>query len=164
MPRWTASHQFYELVPLGRNQPLGTMRQIRFRAQDVASNKWIYGDLRHHKDDVCIFVQGGTKGEQVKRDTVCQFAGVKDKDGQDIYEGDIVECVSWNEYFSKDGQPMEPFRRKMYVDFRKGAFVMVEPMPEPLQDHEWPIIYNGDITIIGNRFDNPELIANKSLG
>ena len=84
--------------------------------------------------------------------------------GQDIYEGDIVECVSWNEYFSKDGQPMEPFRRKMYVDFRNGAFVMVEPMPEPLQDHEWPIIYNGDITIIGNRFDNPELIANKSLG
>ena len=43
------------------------MRQIKFRAQDIASNKWLYGDLRHHKDDVCIFEQGGTKGEQVKR-------------------------------------------------------------------------------------------------
>jgi hypothetical protein len=49
------------------------MRPIRFRAQDLASNKWLYGDLRHHKDDVCIFEQGGTKGEQVKKETVGQF-------------------------------------------------------------------------------------------
>ena len=97
----------------------------------------------------------------VQEETIGEFSGLQDKTGRDIYEGDIVECVSWNEYFSKDGQPMEPFRRKMYVDFRKGAFVMVEPMPEPLQDHEWPIIYNGDIIIIGNRFDNPELLSAK---
>ena len=50
------------------------MRQIKFRAQDVASNKWLYGDLRHHKNDVCIFEQGGTKGEQVKRDRMTENA------------------------------------------------------------------------------------------
>ena len=122
------------------------MRQIKFRAQDVAGNKWLYGDLIHHKNDVCIFEQGGIRGEQVRRETIGQF------------EGDIVECVSWNEYFSKDGKPMEPFRRKMFVDYRKGGFKMVEPMPEPMKDNEWDIICNGDIVVIGNIHDDPELI------
>jgi len=162
------------------------MREIKFRAKPVYKGgkiaPWVYGtfkyipcnvvspgatdngrrELRHDKG---IIIDSYYHGEtEVLCDTVGQYTGCRDHSGKPIYEGDIVECVSWNEYFSKDGQPMEPFRRKMYVDFRKGAFVMVEPMPEPLQDHEWPIIYNGDITIIGNRFDNPELIANKSLG
>lgn len=134
------------------------MREIKFRAQDIASNKWLFGDLRHHKDDVCIFDQGGTKGEQVKRETVGQYTGLKDKNDKPIYEGDIVECVSWNEYFTNPatGEVMQPFRRKMYVDFRKGGFKMVEPMPYGIEVREWDIIYNGDIEIIGNIHDNPE--------
>jgi len=140
------------------------MRRIIFRAKCIASNKWLYGDLRHHKDDVCIFEHGGNKGEQVKHDTIGQFVGLKDKNGKEIYDGDIVECVSWNEYFSKDGHPMEPFRRKMYVDFRSGGFKMVEPMPEQIKDNEWDIICNGDIVIIGNIHDDPQLIDIKRLG
>lgn len=136
------------------------MREIKFRAQDIASNKWLFGDLRHHKDDVCIFDQGGTKGEQVKRETVGQYTGLKDKNDKPIYEGDIVECVSWNEYFTNPstGEVMQLFRRKMYVDFRKGGFKMVEPMPYGIEVREWDIIYNGDIEIIGNIHDNPELL------
>ena len=51
----------------------------------------------------------------------------------------------------------------MYVGFRKGGFKMVEPMPEPLKDREWDIIYNGDIEIVGNIHDNPELLKRKSI-
>ena len=96
----------------------------------------------------------------MKRETVGQYTGLKDKNDKPIYEGDIVECVSWNEYFTNPatGEVMQPFRRKMYVDFRKGGFKMVEPMPYGIEVREWDIIYNGDIEIIGNIHDNPELL------
>ena len=66
------------------------MRTIEFRAQDIASNNWLYGDIRHHKNDVCIFEQGGNRGELVKPETIGQYTGLYDKHGKPIYEGDIV--------------------------------------------------------------------------
>lgn len=125
------------------------MRQIKFRAQDVASNKWLYGDLRHHKNDVCIFEQGGTKGEQVKRDTIGQFAGLRDINGKDIYEGDII-------------------RQDVCGDGSNGVVVYDEKhamFALRYYDPHNPIIYGlydcqeKELKIIGNIYDNPELIA-----
>ena len=91
------------------------MRQIKFRAQDIASNKWLYGDLRHHKDDVCIFEQGGTKGEQVKRDTIGQYTGMHDKNGKEIYEGDIVLVSDWTSVYASDYKGTVCFERGQWV-------------------------------------------------
>ena len=148
------------------------MREILFRAKTVKNVHWIWGDLFRagtepsdgefsisYWDD-----EDGWMNENVQPATIGQFTGLTDKNGKRIFEGDIVECVSWNEYFSKDGKPMEPFRRKMFVDFRKGGFKMVEPMPEPMKDNEWDIICNGDIVVIGNIHDDPQLIEMKRLG
>lgn len=125
------------------------MRQIKFRAQDVASNKWLYGDLRHHKNDVCIFEQGGTKGEQVKRETIGQFTGLTDIDGREIYEGDVLHFDEHN-------------YRMVWLD-NTGEFAALKIEHSMLN---FPVNYcvvsfwcKKDLKIIGNIYDNPELIA-----
>lgn len=121
------------------------MRTIKFRAQDIASNKWLFGDIRHHKNDVCIFEQGGNIGEQVKPETVGQFTGLTDKDGKEIYEGDVIRInltdgsttissVVWNRrgYWKCD----------IYINH--GV--------------QLGLIDKVRIEVIGNIHDNPELI------
>ena len=124
---------------------MGTMRQIKFRAQDVASNKWLYGDLRHHKDDVCIFEQGGTKGEQVKRDTVGQFTGLRDINGKDIYEGDILDV----NYADEESYLEVRFVRGVFAFLWNGDLDDEFPCNAPT--HEWA-------KVIGNIYDDPKLL------
>lgn len=150
-------------------------RIIKFRGK-TEGGEWIKGNLVCYREDdgedvTCIVgdkrneVDACVEFTPVDPKTVGQFTALYDKNNRGIYEGDIVECVSWNEYFTNPatGEVMQPFRRKMYIDFRKGGFKMVEPMPEPMKDNEWDIICNGDIEIIGNIYDNPELIHDKKL-
>lgn len=140
-------------------------REIEFRGKRLDNDEWLYGDLMHDNQGGCYIYPLDSENlyteNKVDPDTVGQYTGLLDKRGKRVFECDIVECVSWNEYFSKDGQPMEPFRRKMFVDYRKGGFKMVEPMPESMKDNEWDIIYNGDIVVISNIYDNPELLNKK---
>lgn len=141
------------------------MREIKFRAKRLDNEQWLNGSLMSDpyrgEAEISDHDDINLGRYDVDPETVGQYTGLKDKNGVDVYEGDIVECVSWNEYFSIARQPIEHFRRKMYVDFRKGGFKMVELMPEPMEDNEWDIIYNGDIEVIGNIHDNPELLDNE---
>lgn len=121
------------------------MRTIKFRAQDIASNKWLYGDLRHHKDDVCIFEQGGTKGEQVKRDTVGQFTGLRDINGKDIYEGDILDV----NYADEESYLEVRFVRGVFAFLWDGDLDDEFPCNAPT--HEWA-------KVIGNIYDDPKLL------
>lgn len=120
------------------------MRQIKFRAQDIASNKWLYGDLRHHKDDVCIFEQGSTKGEQVKRDTVGQFTGLRDINGKEIYEGDVLVI---------EGIRTDRYSKVWWNDERFTFYIGHSPISAYL-------LNDGrlqEFRIAGNIYDNPQL-------
>lgn len=160
------------------------MRQIKFRAQDIASNKWLYGDLRHHKDDVCIFEQGGNKGEQVKHDTIGQFVGLKDKNGKEIYEGDILRVKEYENLLIKE-----------FIDDndKYSLFTLEDAKGELRDEYVTPVVWNEgcfdlstngsyfnmfvscifgnmkrssplfEFEIIGNIYENADLIPHKLL-
>ena len=128
------------------------MRQIKFRAQDIASNKWLYGDLRYHKDDVCIFEQEGNKGEQVKRDTIGQFTGLYDVNEKEIYEGDIVEII---ELAAQNSRKM---LAQIVYDEDLACFNFKASDRERCMCLS--IIFIA-MEVIGNIYDNPDLITFK---
>lgn len=159
------------------------MGKYEFRGRSKQTGRWLFGDLI--RIDRCVFIapldvfwldfidrretnpmHHPYDVYEVFPSTVGQFTGITDKDGTKIYEGDIIECVSWNDFFTNPdtGEVMEPFRRKVYIELRNGGFKMIEKMPEPLEDRVWDIItFSGDITIVGNMTDNPELVEPKKL-
>lgn len=69
-------------------------REIRFRGKDAFTGKWVYGDLAHNKKvtgDGRLEDRTMVGGYEVDPYTVGQFVGLCDAEGEEIYEGDLVE-------------------------------------------------------------------------
>ena len=139
------------------------MIEILFRGKRkdiLPGNEWVFGFLINHpnsspeigyeyneewEDNQC---------EYVVPETVGQYTGMNDINGNKIYEGDIVHCKARID------------RANMFVTFEDGKFVMV--LCEEFKTHKRGLghyeIECFDKEVIGNIYDNPELLTNENNG
>lgn len=142
------------------------MRTIKFRGKRKDNRGWVFRDLNqndiHHGNAI---LTNGVINNAVDPETVGQFTGLTDKNGREIYEGDIVSAFSnINKISDPHLSTSDPTYSNKYVEFIRGVFSLSSlEFPNGgcgVLDH-YVGAMSKDLEIIGNIHDNPELLTNK---
>lgn len=142
------------------------MREILFRGKHMhvcQENKhldgtWVEGyleDENHINDGKCEFL--------IDPETICQYTGLKDKNGNLIWENDIVKFEDLGEegYEYKEGFD---FENKARVEFTEGRWSLTDfvsdnsAVIDEMYNHAEFMNLWGVCEVVGNVFDNPELL------
>lgn len=128
------------------------MRTIKFRGKRKSDSTWVHGYFGKDYSERCIicnYLNAPNEAWEVVPETVSQSTGHLDEENTEIYEGDIVRCIDMmgEEYISK-------------IECRDGAFIVdVNSCDYDFSAIGWAIDTDiEEIYVIGNIFDNPELL------
>lgn len=125
--------------------------EILFRGAIVGTGIWVEGYLAKGIFDpewVCIFTSE-RKFIQVIPESVGQFTGLLDKNGTKIFQGDVLKG--------------DNFDKQMLVIWRKDLASFALSAKGWLYDHYFGEAVDArNCEVIGNVFDNPELIGKEA--
>lgn len=138
-----------------------------FRAKRIDNGQWVQGAVLYHDDTATIFNQhpadGSLQGFEVDINTICQCTGLKDKNDNLIWENDIIE----KEFYSVPDSYMDSTKYMGTIQYEDGGWyvnVVTDDIAQGYQHRIYLIeaIANSKdlehFEIIGNSFDNPELL------
>ena len=143
------------------------MREILFRGKRIDNDEWVYGGILQTDNWSEISVVNDYYGSmyeppscevdsyEVIPETVGQYTGLTDKNGKKIFEGDIISIP-----FEKDRYPYEENvihyeNAEVYFDTERYSWYVRHSDDDLVSLWEYD---DRDIIVIGNIYDNPELL------
>ena len=133
------------------------MREIKFRGRR-SSGEWVYGFFFYNEDvnpdRKCILtfdITGCPRESRVDEETVGQFTGLHDKNGKEIYEGDVLKFLYQDGFVTSviewsNEEAGWTIRHGFQQSEYDGRVFELKPRHSP------------DIVVIDNIYDNPELL------
>lgn len=121
------------------------VENIKFKAKSILDGAWVQGDLIHKEDGKIAILRNGFNVSEVDPSTVCQFTGLKDCEGREVWEGDILQDVDDDNI-------------KYVVTFGEGAFFARKVgLYTGIPLHECVGSLGNDVItyakVVGNKFD-----------
>lgn len=129
-------------------------REILFRGKQIDNGEWEVGGVFSSKNYTGIIVNA-MRWVEVDPETVCQYTGLTDKNGRKIFEGDIVKFKHGGEFHDRG------IWYRNYVIEYVNTFHTYGLRFRNQSIHfacKKSIISMHDVEVIGNIFDNPELL------
>lgn len=146
------------------------MRTIKFRAWDKILKRISEVSCINYFDDIVILDETnmGHVTQKMSDVELMQFTGLLDKNGKEIYEGDIVRIL-YTDWASQSDYsiPLEEYKKSISkigkIEWNEDAYWCLNFGKSGYGDddigglHEGP---HGEKEIIGNIYENPELLSN----